>query len=133
MPKRGNPSVEPTFERQQTVAPESDGGPRIEPVAAGTDVERPIRERTVDEPTSIQKTQFQLPQHKSKRDGAPKRLMQRLTYEYGYGSESEINYRADPDLDNSVEDDSLIMTPELNGFVTYRPSAASSGGPSPKP
>lgn len=46
----------------------------------------------------------------------------RLTVQYGYGSESAIEYRRNRDLDRRVRDDSTIATPQINGFILYRPT-----------
>ncbi len=71
--------------------------------------------------------QFQLPRHKRemyRRKGKdpPSPLLRYLEFEYSYGSESEINYRKNPNLNSSVQDDLLLLIPELNGFITYRPT-----------
>lgn len=70
----------------------------------------------------VQEAQFQLPQAPSEGQEPTQQLPSRLIYEYGYGSESEITYRADRDLNKHVDDDFLIATPQLNGYVTYRPT-----------
>jgi alginate production protein len=69
-----------------------------------------------------QEAQFQLPQPAPEGEEPAQQLPSRLVYEYGYGSESEITYRRDPDLDDRVDDDSLIATPELNAHLIYRPT-----------
>jgi alginate production protein len=69
-----------------------------------------------------QEAQFQLPQPAPEGEEPTQQLPSRLVYKYGYGSESEITYRRDPDLDDRVDDDSLIATPELNAHVIYRPT-----------
>ena len=72
--------------------------------------------------------QFQLPKHKEQMfrqkglGDPPSPLISSLQYEYSYGSESDIEYRENADLDNSLKDDKLILTPELNGFFRYRPT-----------
>ncbi|UCH82160.1 MAG: alginate export family protein [Nitrospiraceae bacterium] len=50
------------------------------------------------------------------------KLPKRLTYQYGYGSESDITYRRNPDLNSRVRDDYVVLTPEINGTFTYRPT-----------
>ncbi len=84
------------------------------------------KERTAaPEPqAALELAQFQLPPSEPTAEGkaAPKALMRRLPYEYGYGSESEISYRKNADLNRAVRDDTLILTPEVNGHVTYRPT-----------
>jgi alginate production protein len=54
--------------------------------------------------------------------GAPPRPFVRdLKYQYAYGSESDIVYRRDRDLDRRLRDNSLVLAPQVNGFVVYRP------------
>jgi alginate production protein len=55
-------------------------------------------------------------------DAPPRTMAGGLTYQYGYGSESEIVYRRDRDLDRRLRDNSLLLTPQLNGVVVYRPT-----------
>lgn len=45
-----------------------------------------------------------------------------LTWQWGYGSESDIVYRRNPDLNNQVQDNFLIVVPEINGHIVYRPT-----------
>jgi alginate production protein len=104
--------------RQDDAAPIPNGGqPGVEPT-----IEQPISERIADDETDVRLAQFQLPQPAPDGEAPSKQLPQRLTYEYTYGTESDITYRANPDLDDQVRDDFLIVTPQLNGSVTYRPS-----------
>lgn len=64
---------------------------------------------------------FQLPPQT--RFGRPPRpTVQFLKYQYSYGSESEITYRRNPDLNDRVRDDFLLLLPQLNGTVVYRPT-----------
>lgn len=65
---------------------------------------------------------FRVPGTAYKKGQIPE-LPAELKYQYGYGSESEGIYRAQPDLDERVSDDFLILTPEVNGYVIYRPIA----------
>lgn len=85
-------------------------------------VEQAIEVRAPDDVTGNQYTQFQLPQASPDGVTPPKPLVGRLIYEYSYGSQSDISYRRNPDLNNRVRDDFLILKPELNGMVTYRPT-----------
>jgi alginate production protein len=87
-------------------------------------VKQSTRGHNLNNAIKMQTAQFQLPPQKPTPGAtAPqKQLMRRLIYEYGYGSESEIDYRRNSDLDSSVGDDALILVPELNGFFTYRPT-----------
>src|SRR5690349_15813023 len=45
-----------------------------------------------------------------------------LPYQYAYGAEGEAVYRRDPDLNRDARDNSLIVKPQLNGIITYRPT-----------
>lgn len=66
--------------------------------------------------------QFQLPRA-AQRLGRPERpVTQFLTYQYSYGSESDITYRRDRDLDNRLRDNALILAPQINGYFIYRPN-----------
>jgi len=58
-----------------------------------------------------------------RRLGAPPRpVTQFLKYQYSFGSESEAIYRRDPDLNGKVKDDYLILVPQVNGLISYRPT-----------
>jgi alginate production protein len=76
--------------------------------------------------SGIAAAQFQLPAPAAGADPATAtaaaKLPQRLTYQWAIGSESDAIYRTDPDLDKRVRDNSLILSPQLNGYVTYRPN-----------
>jgi len=74
------------------------------------------------EEAKVQMAQFQLPKAGSGEEGPIKHLPRRLTYQYSFGSESEILYRNDPDLNAGVQDNYLFVIPELNGTVVYRPT-----------
>lgn len=64
---------------------------------------------------------FQLPRA-AERIGRPERPVTRfLTYQYSYGSESDVTYRRDRDLDKRLRDNSLILAPQINGYIIYRP------------
>lgn len=65
---------------------------------------------------------FQLPSA-AERLGRPERpVTQFLTYQYSYGSESDITYRRDRDLDHRLRDNSLLLAPQINGYFIYRPN-----------
>ena len=81
-----------------------------------------IKARAPDDAATVQDTQFQLPKPSPDGETPPKPLVGRLIYEYSYGSESDSTYRRNPDLNDHVRDDFLILKPELNGIVTYRPT-----------
>jgi len=107
---------------QVTIDAGSSSGPYIQQADGETAGAQPTDEGAASDATEVQEAQFQLPQPSPEGEGPAPQLPSRLVYEYGYGSESEIVYRRDPDLDNSVDDDSLIATPELNAHITYRPT-----------
>jgi alginate production protein len=81
-----------------------------------------IKERMYDDVTDVKVAQFEIPKSGAKGDAPAKPLPKRLKYQYGYGSESSIFYRKNPDLNEQVQDDLLILTPEVNGYITYRPT-----------
>jgi hypothetical protein len=81
----------------------------------------PAAEEETDAARGLELVQFELPAAPAE-GGAPPALPTRLEYEYSYGSESAVDYRADADLDERLRDDFLILTPELHGIVTYRPA-----------
>ena len=98
----------------------------------------PFKGRAGDGAKSIQLAQFQLPQRSPEAalppssDGVTSRhrlpgalpweLPQRLAYQYSFGSESEIIYLRDADLNTRVRDNSLVLKPQLNGIIIYRPT-----------
>lgn len=66
--------------------------------------------------------QFQLPQPAAQ--GGPGRPETPfLKYQYSIGSESDITFRSNRDLDRRLRDDTLILAPQVNGYVIYRPNA----------
>jgi len=83
-----------------------------------------IDDRAADDIANRQQlAQFQLPPiEPSARDRPPRPVVQSLTYQYSYGSESSIVYRRDADLNKSVRDNVLLVTPQINGLVVYRPT-----------
>lgn len=79
--------------------------------------------------SDTQVAQFQLPKSPSG-DGDPasaeqpqRPLIQALTYQYSVGSESDMNYRRDVDLDKRLRDNSHLIAPQINGSIIYRPNA----------
>jgi len=73
-----------------------------------------------DESTRL-KVQFQLPPKQPEAGAPPPPATTRLTYQYAYGSESDIVYRRNRDLHDLVRDNSLLLKPQLNGIIVYRP------------
>ncbi len=49
-------------------------------------------------------------------------LPQNLKYQYSLGTESDITYRTHPGLDTRVNDNSLVLGPQLTGYILYRPT-----------
>ena len=67
-------------------------------------------------------SQFKLPPS-SNSGGTPQLVLpKQLPYQYGYGTEVEIRYRKDRDLNPRVWDHSSIIQPEINGYIIYRPT-----------
>ncbi len=105
-------------------------GPLLEHRAGKTGAQQSI---AADVVTNTQLAQFQLPKAPSGDPVSPgdpssarypeRPLIQSLTYQYSYGSESDITYRRNVDLDKRLRDNSLILAPQINGNIVYRPSA----------
>jgi alginate production protein len=76
--------------------------------------------------TDQQEAQFQLPPPVTTEPGQqpapPPTLPQRLQYEYRIGSESDATYSRNADLDKRLKDDFLLLRPEVNAFLVYRPT-----------
>jgi alginate production protein len=89
---------------------------------AGTDAEQSIKKRAPGVPTKGPMAQFQLPGPSHVEEGPRGPTIQRLKYQYSFGSETEINYRRNPDLNNRAQDNFLLLVPQLNGIVIYRPT-----------
>lgn len=64
---------------------------------------------------------FQLPQGAQRIGQPPRPVTQFLKHQYSFGSESDAVYRRDNDLDRRLRDNALIMAPQINGYVLYRP------------
>lgn len=85
--------------------------------------ERSIDERATDAPSPWQVAQFQLPPvEPDARDRPPRPVTQQLTYQYSYGSESAVVARRNVDLDKTVRDNLLLVIPQVNGLIVYRPT-----------
>src|SRR5215216_3825079 len=80
----------------------------------------------------LQVAQFQLPQTPTTEPAIPgdpvfsrypeRPFISRLSYQFSYGSESDITYRRNADLDKRLKDNSLILSPQINGSIIYRPT-----------
>jgi alginate production protein len=66
--------------------------------------------------------QFQLPPSVPTIGAPPRPFVQQLTYQYAYGSESDMIYRRNLDLNNRLRDNFLIAQPQINGIIVYRPT-----------
>lgn len=105
---------------QAAAATTPDGGTEPSQPAAAT---APDGGKQPAQPTSkFGMAQFVIPKASTAGKAPPLQLQQRLTYQYAYGSQSEIIYHRNPDLNRSVRDDTLIVNPQLNGYITYRPT-----------
>lgn len=111
--------------------PEAVAGLFIEHAAGDTGVSQSIDERTADGENGTQLAQFQLPKAPSGDQVSPgdrvsrypeRPLITRLTYQFSYGSESDITYRRNADLDRRLRDNFLIFSPQINGNIIYRPT-----------
>lgn len=101
--------------------------------AGSTDVQQPVPDESVSNvEAGIQVAQFQLPTPQSGEPAIPgdpvyssypeRPLISRLQYQFSYGSESDVSYRRNPDLDRRLKDTSLILSPQINGAIIYRPT-----------
>lgn len=93
--------------------------------------EESAKERGAGRASPVRLAQFQLPRRAppstSEEQVASPRypyrpLVQHLKYEYAIGTESPMEYRRNSDLNGQVSDNVLIVTPQLNGLVIYRPT-----------
>ncbi len=100
----------------------SEIGPDVVDADSGVAEAQPTGDGDDRDATRVYEAQFQLPKPSPEGEAPTQQLPTRLVYQYGYGSESELTYRQDRDLNRHVQDDSLIATPELNAHVIYRPT-----------
>ena len=103
--------------------------------AGSTDLQPPVPGESISIiDAGIQVAQFQLPPPQAlpadqsspwadQLARYPERpLISRLTYQFSYGSESDIVYRRNRDLDRRLKDTTLILSPAINGAIVYRPT-----------
>jgi alginate production protein len=93
--------------------------------AATADGDKPKAKPAVAEKktsASMGMAKFVIPKPPAEGATAAAQLPQRLTYQYAWGTQSDVVYRRDPDLNRRVRDDTFIITPQLNGYITYRPT-----------
>src|SRR3972149_5543336 len=121
VPVDDTPTAETIPELQGSVEADPVGESLFDPAAAKTGAEQSVKERAPGVSTKGPMGLFQLPPQT--RFGRPPRpVTQFLKYQYSYGSESEITYRRNPDLNHRVRDNLLLLLPQLNGTVVYRPT-----------
>jgi alginate production protein len=104
-------------DRERAAAPLDPIVPLEAPIA-------PLRDppaSTTQDAADSRLAQFQLPPTLPEIGAPPRPAVQRLTVQYAWGSESEIDYRRDRDLDRRNPDSQLILVPQLNGIIVYRP------------
>lgn len=94
----------------------------VEHAAAKTGVERSIKERAADNGTNVQLVQFAVPKPAPEGKAPARQFPKALKFEYVYGSELEIPYVRNLDLNSDVRDDFLFFAPNLFASVTYRPT-----------
>lgn len=85
---------------------------------------QPINDRAAGQDNATgQMAQFQLPPPAAGTSGGPPRpVTQFLQYQYSFGTESDFTLRRDTDLDTRLRDNSLILAPQVNGYLLYRPA-----------
>ena len=102
---------------------------RFDRPGAVTALERSLMEQAADYVTKSQLAQFSVPMEPrkgttpGKRDVEGMKLPAVLKYQYAFGSDSELTYNKNPDLNSKVRDDTIIFAPTLFGLLTYRPYA----------
>jgi alginate production protein len=88
------------------------------PAAPGAGVAPLFGARPARAPTAL----FQLPPAAERIGRPPRPVTQFLTYQYSFGSESDVDYRRDRDLDRHLWDNATTAAPQVNGYVLYRPN-----------
>jgi alginate production protein len=99
-----------------------DAPPEGEDTAPAADGNQSTITRPAGEASGDETARFQLPPQAGPSGGPPRPTTQFLKFQYSFGSESDAVYRREPDLDRRVRDDSLILAPQVNGYVIYRPT-----------
>jgi alginate production protein len=106
---------------------------RLERTAAGSGLRLQISVGARDDVASrlpdLQMAQFQLPPKPregtlppSHRDARTPELPSDLKFGYAYGSDTELSYRKDADLDKRLRDNFVWFAPTFFGFADYRPT-----------
>jgi alginate production protein len=124
--KEGNPAAPGDAKERNPPAP---GGPAAGPADSGAatapDGGKQPAKPAAPAPkasSSMAMAQFVIPKRPTDGRAPAIELPQRLTYQYAYGTQSDVVYRRDADLNRNVRDDSLVFNPQLNGYITYRPT-----------
>jgi alginate production protein len=122
-------AAEGTQEGQKSIATgmplapvDAPGFRRVDVASERTAAAHSIAENATDEPGPTHIAQFALPPARPGGEFALPQGPQRIIYQYAYGSESPVRYRVNPDLDKRVRDNSLVLLPQLNAYVIYRPT-----------
>jgi len=97
-------------------------GLRLDRAAAEPGLDLSIKGLPARAVTGRQLAQFQLPPA-GPEGGAPEaQLPRQLTYQYAYGSESSVVYVRDADLNKGTRDNVMLVAPQVNGVIVYRPN-----------
>jgi alginate production protein len=107
---------------------------RFDRPGAATAQARPLMEQAADYVSKNQLAQFSVPQFSvpmeprkgttpGKREAERRQLSDVLKFQYAIGSDSELTYNKNLDLNSKVRDDVMIFAPTLFGLFTYRPYA----------
>jgi alginate production protein len=72
--------------------------------------------------SELRLAQFQLPPAAPEGKAPEAQLPKELVYQYAFGSESSIVYRSDADLNRANRDNIMLVAPQVNGLVVYRPT-----------
>ncbi len=107
---------------QAPVGPDAPGALLAEPTAPGIEAQRLSDDVAPHDGVGEQVAQFQLPPPTAGGQAPAAPLPQRIPFQYSVGTESEIFYARDRDLNKSVRDNSLIVRPQVKGFFVYRPT-----------
>ena len=102
------------------------------PAAGSTDAAPPLDRPPRHDDADLRVAQFQLPPPTSTLPAIPgdpvyssypeRPFISRLSYQFSYGSESDVTDRRNVDLDKRLKDNSLILSPQINGSIIYRPT-----------
>ena len=100
---------------------------RYDRPGAVTALERSFMRQAADDVSNYRLAQFSVPKETRKGDTPGKQAVEAvklpsvLKYQYAIGSDTELSYLKNPDLNRNVRDDSIIFAPTFFGLLTYRP------------